>query len=100
MFIVSLSYTAPLDHVDAHLAAHREFLAAQYAAGRFLMSGPKVPREGGIILADAPSRAALEAVLGEDPFHRAGVARYEITEFAPLMTAPALDAWRQRPNGG
>ena len=53
-----------------------------------------MPREGGIILADAPSRAALEAVLGEDPFHQAGVARYEITEFTPLMTAPALGAWR------
>ena len=94
MFVISLSYTAPLEHIDAHLAAHRDYLAAQYAAGRFLMSGPKVPREGGIILADAPSRAALEAVLGEDPFHQAGVTRYEITEFTPLMTAPALGAWR------
>ena len=94
MFIVSLSYTAPLAQVDAHLAAPREFLAAQYAAGRFLMSGPKVPREGGIILADAPSRAALDAVLGEDPFRQAGVAHYEITEFTPLMTAPALSGWR------
>lgn len=94
MFIVSLSYTAPLDEVDAHLAAHRDFLAAHYAAGTFLMSGRKVPRDGGIIVADAPSRAALEAVLGEDPFARANLARYEITEFVPAMTAGALDAWR------
>ena len=90
MFVISLSYTAPLEHIDAHLAAHRDYLAAQYAAGRFLMSGPKVPREGGIILAVAPSRAALDAVLGAS----ARMARYEITEFTPLMTAPALGAWR------
>ena len=94
MFVVSLTYTAPLEQIDAHLAAHREFLAAHYAAGSFLMSGPKLPRDGGIIVAALPSRAALEAVLSEDPFQRAGLARYEITEFLPLMTAPALAAWR------
>ncbi|QNA88530.1 YciI family protein [Massilia sp. Dwa41.01b] len=94
MFIVSLSYTAPLEEVDAHLAAHRDFLAAHYANGTFLMSGRKVPRDGGIIVANAPSRAALDAVLGEDPFARAGVARYEVTEFVPTMTVEALSAWR------
>jgi uncharacterized protein YciI len=96
MFLVSLSYTAPLEQIDAHLAAHRAFLAAQYAAGCFLASGPKVPRDGGIILAHAASRAALEQVLEADPFQRAGLARYEITEFLPLMTAPALEPWRHR----
>jgi len=95
MFIISLSYTAPLAEVDAHLGAHREFLAAQYASGSFLMSGRKVPRDGGIIVASAPSRAALEAVLAEDPFARAGLARYEVTEFVPTMTAEALSAWRE-----
>ena len=96
MFIVSLSYTAPLTEVDAHLAAHRGYLAAQYAAGVFLMSGAKVPREGGIILAHAPSRAALDTILSEDPFALAGLARNEITEFTPTMTAEALSAWRAR----
>jgi uncharacterized protein YciI len=94
MFIVSLSYTAPLGEVDAHLAAHRDFLATHYASGTFLMSGRKVPRDGGIIVAHAPSRAALDAVLAADPFARAGLARYEVTEFVPTMTADALSAWR------
>ena len=96
MFIVSLSYTAPLAEVDAHLAAHRDYLAAQYAAGSFLMSGAKVPRDGGIILAQAPSRAALESILSEGPFALASLARYEITEFTPTMTAEGLSAWRAR----
>ena len=94
MFIISLSYTAPLEEVDAHLAAHRDFLATHYASGTFLMSGRKVPRDGGIIVASAPSRAALDAVLATDPFARAGLARYEVTEFVPTMTADALSAWR------
>ena len=94
MFIVSLTYTAPLAKIDARLAAHRAWLETQYAAGIFLMSGAKVPRDGGIILARAPSRGALERILSEDPFALADLARYEITEFTPTMTAEAFAAWR------
>jgi uncharacterized protein YciI len=94
MFIIALTYTAPLARIDAYLAAHRAFLAEQYARGLFLMSGRKEPRDGGIILAHAASRAELDAVLRDDPFHQAGVASYEITEFVPTMTAEALAAFR------
>jgi uncharacterized protein YciI len=95
MFIISLTYTAPIEQIDAHLAAHRAFLAEQYARGVFLMSGRKVPREGGIIIANANSREAIEALVRSDPFHVAGVARYEITEFVPTMTADLLAAFRE-----
>jgi uncharacterized protein YciI len=95
MFVISLAYTAPLDQVDAHLAAHRDFLGAQYTRGVFLLSGPKVPREGGIIIAAAASRAEVEELVRQDPFHQAGVAHYEITEFVPTMAAGALAAYRE-----
>ena len=95
MFLVALTYTAPLAQIDALLAGHRAFLAEQYAAGSFLLSGRKEPRDGGLILARAPSRAALDAVLARDPFQVAGVARYEVTEFVPTMSAPALDFLRE-----
>jgi uncharacterized protein YciI len=94
MFIVTLTYTAPLARIDAYLEAHRAWLGEQYARGLFLMSGRKEPRDGGIIIAHAASRAELETVLRDDPFHQAGVARYEITEFVPTMTAEALAAYR------
>jgi uncharacterized protein YciI len=95
MFIVSLTYTAPLEQVDAQLAAHRDFLEKQYARGVFLMSGRKVPRDGGIIIARADSRAAVEDLVRQDPFHQAGVARYDITEFVPTMTAGTLAGFRE-----
>jgi uncharacterized protein YciI len=94
MFVVSLTYTAPLARIDAFLEAHRAFLAEQYARGLFLMSGRKEPRDGGIIIAHAASRAELESVLRDDPFQQAGLARYDITEFVPTMTAEALAAFR------
>jgi uncharacterized protein YciI len=95
MLIISLTYTAPLERIDEHLAAHRAFLDAQYARGIFLLSGRKVPRDGGIILARAASRAEIEALVCQDPFHQAGLARYEITEFVPTMAAEALSAFRE-----
>ena len=94
MFIVTLTYTAPLERIDAYLPAHRAWLGEQYARGLFLMSGRKEPRDGGIIIAHAASRVELEAVLRDDPFGQAGIATYAITEFVPTMTAEALAAWR------
>ena len=94
MFIVTLTYTAPLERIDAFLPAHRAWLAEQYARGLFLMSGRKEPRDGGIIIAHAASRAELETVLQGDPFGQAGIATYAVTEFVPTMTAEALSAWR------
>ena len=94
MFIVTLTYTAPLERVDAYLPAHRAWLEEHTARGLFLMAGRKVPRDGGIIIAHAADRAELEAALRDDPFAQAGLATYAITEFIPTMTAEALSAWR------
>src|SRR5216683_189030 len=51
MFVIELTYKADLAEIDAHMAAHVIFLKKYYAAGNFLVSGRKVPRDGGIILA-------------------------------------------------
>ena len=94
MFIISLSYK-DIAGVDAQLDAHRDFLREQYGRGVFLMSGPKDPRTGGIIVATAETRAEIEAVIALDPFKRAGVADYEVTEFVPTMTSDALASFRE-----
>jgi uncharacterized protein YciI len=83
MFVIELIYKAPLAKIDAHMAAHVRFLKKHYTAGHFLMSGRKVPRDGGIILAAGPSRAQVEAIVLEDPFHQHGLAEFRIIEFRP-----------------
>lgn len=95
MFIISLGYTADLAQIEAHLEAHRQFLDRHYHQGTFLFSGRKEPRSGGIIIARAPSREAIEALIQEDPFHRHGLADYAITEFIPTKTAPDLSAYAE-----
>lgn len=96
MFVVTLSYKVPLETVDEHLEAHRDFLRAQYAAGRFLASGPRTPRVGGVILARCGSMEELREVLAEDPFFVNGVAAYDVVEFDPVFTCEELAFLRTR----
>ncbi|MFC8358487.1 YciI family protein [Streptomyces griseorubiginosus] len=95
MFVLELTYTAPLDAVDAVLPAHVAWLDEQYARGVFLASGRKNPRDGGVIIAVAEDRARIEEIAAGDPFVAAGVCAYRVTEFAATKTAPALEPYRE-----
>ncbi|MEU6552310.1 YciI family protein [Streptomyces sp. NPDC046915] len=95
MFVLELTYTAPLDAVDAVLEAHVAWLDEQYEKGVFLASGRKNPRDGGVILAVAGDRARIETITAGDPFVTAGVCAYRITEFTATKTAPALEPYRE-----
>ncbi|MFG2568310.1 YciI family protein [Streptomyces sp. NPDC048567] len=96
MFVLELSYTAPMDRVDAALNAHVAWLDRQYEAGVFIASGRKNPRDGGVILAVGDDRAAIEALAATDPFVAEGVCAYRITEFIATKTSDALAPYRQR----
>src|SRR3954462_14894710 len=51
MFVLLLTYVRPLEDVDALMRDHMAWLEQQYAAGRFIVSGRRVPRTGGVIVA-------------------------------------------------
>lgn len=90
MFVILLHYLKPLAEVDRFVDEHRAFLERHYAAGNFLLSGRQEPRSGGVILARAKTRAQIETIVREDPFHREQIARYEIVEFVPSMADASL----------
>jgi uncharacterized protein YciI len=90
MFVIELTYTADLAEIDAHMAAHVVFLKKHYAAGSFIVSGRKIPREGGIILATGKTRRQIEEIIAEDPFHRYRLADFRIVEFRASQRAPDL----------
>ncbi|AVQ82943.1 MULTISPECIES: YciI family protein [unclassified Variovorax] len=91
MFIVTLTYIRPLEELDALMDAHVSWLKTHYESGLFVASGRQVPRKGGVILARSGDRAALEALLARDPFVQNGVARTDVIEFVPSMTAPGAE---------
>lgn len=90
MFLILLTYKKPLAEVDRFVAEHRAFLEQHYASGQFLLSGRKEPRTGGVILATAERRSDIEDIVRRDPFHREGIADYDIVEFLPTMAAVQL----------
>ncbi|MEV1044167.1 YciI family protein [Streptomyces sp. NPDC049916] len=95
MFVLELTYTAPVERADALMEEHVAWLDAQYAAGVFIASGRKNPRDGGVILAVGEDRAAIERITAADPFAAHGVCAYRITEFIVTKTAPGLEPYRQ-----
>ena len=92
MFIIELTYKAPLAQIDAQMRPHVAFLKKYYAAGNFLMSGRQIPRTGGIIVAVAESREQIEAIMAEDPFCRHGLAEVRIVEFRASQRADDIPA--------
>jgi uncharacterized protein YciI len=87
MFVIELVYKAPLEEIDAHMSAHVRFLKKYYSAGNFLVSGRKIPRDGGIILAVGKTRQEIETLVKEDPFHKHGLADFRIIEFRASQKA-------------
>ncbi len=92
MFIIELIYKAPLNEIDTHMRAHVKFLNKYYASGHFVVSGRKIPRDGGIILAVADSRERIEAIVKEDPFCACGLADFRVIEFRASQHAEDIQA--------
>ncbi|MBT1442913.1 GTP cyclohydrolase [Shewanella sp. JM162201] len=90
MFIVSLTYTAPLDEIDKFIPEHIAFLNEQYALGHFQLSGRKVPRTGGIIIATVKDRDSLDNILAKDPFQLEKLANYDVIEIVPTKSSKHL----------
>lgn len=91
MFVVLLTYRADLARIDDALRDHIAWLDQQYADGVFIVSGRRVPRVGGVILARNVSPEDLERRLASDPFRQRGLAEYAVTEFVPSRTAEGFD---------
>jgi len=87
MFVIELIYKVDLSQIDAHMKAHVAFLNKHYAAGSFVVSGRKIPRDGGIILAVGQDRSEIEAIMVEDPFVSRGLADVRIIEFRASQRA-------------
>ena len=78
MYIVTLSYTRPMEEVEAVLEAHIAWLDKYFDANVFITAGRKDPRTGGVIVVRDIDRTRLDTILAEDAFQ--AVAEYEVTK--------------------
>lgn len=82
MVIIELTYKKTRDVVEQYLQKHCDFLARYYEQGIFIASGPKVPRDGGVILAKADKNEVLK-LIESDPFYVHSIADYKLVQFEP-----------------
>lgn len=90
MYIVLLTYTAPIQEVDYALPDHADWLGRQFELGRFLAAGKRNPPIGRVIITKPMSRGKLDAILATDPFCIKHLARYEVIEFAATRTTTEM----------
>lgn len=88
-FAIDVHYVRPLAEVDAALAEHVAVLERHARRGTILFSGAKSPRTGGIIVCGDVDRAAVDALIEDDPFHRLGLAEHTVT--ALRVTVPGAE---------
>ena len=91
LFVVVLTYQVELDMIDQVLPEHVAWLDRQYADGVFVLSGRRVPRTGGLILATNIDAEDLHARLAQDPFAMRGYAEYDVIAVDSPRVASGLE---------
>ena len=102
MFVFVSEYQRPLEEVDRHREEHLKFLAGLNEQGRILVSGRRNPTVGGVVIIDAENLEEAKAIMAEDPFAKADVAKYEPYEFTPSSgpaRSPEAEAFLARRAG-
>ena len=93
-FLLEGEHLVPFSELGGLVPEHHAFLQKGYDAGHFLLSGPQIPPHGGFLVARAESLEALNELLAEEPFVKAGKMRFKrITEFSAAQSQPCLQAW-------
>jgi uncharacterized protein YciI len=92
MFVVTVTFTAPLEEVDRWRPAHLEWLTGLVSRRLFLAAGRQTPPTGGICLASAMPAGELARILATDPYAVNGVATHSVVEFSPRVVADGLEA--------
>lgn len=90
LFLILVNYTKPLEVIDEILPAHRAFLSENYKEGRLLVSGPREPRVGGIVLGKFKNKEEALNFTKQDPFYQNQAASYEVMEFNPVLSDESL----------
>lgn len=92
-FLLEWIYTASLEEIEAATPQHRVYLQTGYDTGMLLLSGPQIPRTGGVIIMRAASREDAEAFAHADPYFTLKVAKARLVEFNPVKRQPFLEEW-------
>lgn len=88
--VVTLNYLRPVEDINQHLDAHKEWLIDNVRQGKVILAGPMEGRTGGLLLASCSDREELDAMMAQDPFIESGVASYEVYACVPALASLQL----------
>src|SRR4051794_10592979 len=94
MFVVTVTYTAPLNEVDPWRPAHGDWLNDLISRRRLLVAGRQIALVGGVYLTCEMSADELDRILATDPYVLNNVAAHSVVEFTPLLVATGLESLR------
>lgn len=92
LYVVTLTYIAPIEKIEAHLGSHKDWLVQHIQAGRILLAGPMEPSTGGIVLVHCADKAELDAILEPDSFYEHKLVAYDVRAFSPALRAEPFPA--------
>lgn len=89
-YAASIEYLQDADTVARIRPAHREYLQGLLDAGKLFASGPYDDGSGALIIYEAETPDAAEALLKADPFHAGGVfLQWKIRPWRVIYLAPS-----------
>lgn len=91
MFLFILTYKKPLEETKKYLDAHHAYLDKYYKAGKFILSGRRDQRVGGLSLLNAKDKNEAIELMQEDPFFIYDIATFELIEFEPTKYAEEFE---------
>ena len=90
-FAAVIEYIADKEKIHALRPTHRQYLAGLLEKGQLVAAGPLTDDSGALIVYEAPTPEAAEALLKGDPFHAAGVfVSWKLRPWKPVMANAAL----------
>lgn len=90
IFVCLVHYLKSFEEVSVLLQEHRAYLKKGYENGVLLASGPRIPKDGGVIIGLFHSKTEAEQFSKSDPYVINNLARYEIFEFEPVLHSDVL----------
>jgi uncharacterized protein len=85
-FAALIDYLQDNEKVERLRPLHRQYLASLKEKGQLAISGPFTDGSGALIVYEAESEAAAEAILKADPFHANGVfLRWHFRPWNPVI---------------
>ena len=90
-FAAVIEYIQDRETVEAARPAHRAYLTSLLEKDQLFAAGPFEDGYGALIIYEADSPAAVEALMAADPFHAAGVfVRWTVRPWKTVFLNPRL----------